>query len=43
MVNNPKYKGKWKAPLIENPNYQGKWEPRKIANPEFFEDNDPFK
>ena len=22
MVNNPLYKGKWKAPLVENLNYQ---------------------
>jgi hypothetical protein len=43
MIENPKYKGKWRAPLIDNPNYQGVWEPRKIANPDYFEDNDPFK
>jgi hypothetical protein len=22
MIDNPSYKGKWKAPMIDNPNYQ---------------------
>jgi hypothetical protein len=42
MIDNPKYKGKWKAPMIANPNYQGKWEPKKIANPDYFEEKNPF-
>ena len=43
MIPNPKYKGKWKPPMIANPKYQGKWEPRKIANPDYFEETNPFK
>lgn len=40
---NPKYKGKWYAPMIDNPAYKGEWAPRKIANPGFFEDPEPVK
>lgn len=40
---NPKYRGKFRAPLIDNPNYQGKWAPRRIPNPDYFEDLNPFK
>uniref|UniRef100_A0A3Q3KC52 Calmegin n=1 Tax=Monopterus albus TaxID=43700 RepID=A0A3Q3KC52_MONAL len=36
MINNPQYKGKWKAPL-------GVWKPRKINNPDYFEDLQPFR
>ncbi len=43
MVDNPKYKGKWHAPLINNPDYKGKWKPRKIANPDYYHDPEPFK
>jgi hypothetical protein len=43
MIANPKYKGKWRLPMIPNPNYQGIWEPRKIANPEYFEETNPFQ
>ncbi|OIW30187.1 hypothetical protein CONLIGDRAFT_680968 [Coniochaeta ligniaria NRRL 30616] len=28
MKNNPDYKGKWTAPLIDNPAYKGDWAPR---------------
>jgi calnexin len=41
MIKNPKYKGKWSAPLIDNPEYKGEWKPRKIANPNYFEDLTP--
>nr|XP_020451753.1 calnexin-like [Monopterus albus] len=37
MINNPQYKGKWKAPLV------GVWKPRKINNPDYFEDLQPFR
>lgn len=40
---NPKYKGKWYAPMIDNPEYKGEWKPRQIANPGFFEDLEPVK
>lgn len=40
---NPKYKGKWYAPMIDNPEYKGEWAPRKIANPGYFEDLEPVK
>jgi calnexin len=43
MVDNPLFKGKWHAPLINNPNYKGKWKPRKIPNPDYFFDPEPFK
>jgi calnexin len=43
MIANPKFKGKWRLPMIPNPSYQGIWEPRKIANPEYFEETNPFQ
>lgn len=43
MKKNPRYKGKWLAPLINNPNYKGKWKPKLIHNPEYFNDEHPFK
>ncbi|XP_032671410.1 calnexin-like isoform X2 [Odontomachus brunneus] len=43
MKKNPRYKGKWLAPLINNPNYKGKWKPRLIHNPEYFNDEHPFE
>lgn len=43
MKKNPRYKGKWLAPLINNPNYKGKWKPRLIHNPDYFNDEHPFK
>lgn len=41
MKTNPKYKGKWEAPLIDNPAYKGVWAPRKIPNPNYYEDLHP--
>ncbi|KYN19040.1 Calnexin [Trachymyrmex cornetzi] len=43
MMKNPRYKGKWLAPLVNNPNYKGKWKPRLIDNPDYFNDKYPFK
>jgi hypothetical protein len=43
MIANPKFKGKWKAPMIDNPNFKGKWMPKKIPNPEYFFDDTPLK
>lgn len=40
---NPKYKGKWYAPMIDNPEYKGEWAPRTIPNPGYFEDFEPVK
>ncbi|KAG7212568.1 hypothetical protein KM043_012868 [Ampulex compressa] len=42
MKKNPRYKGRWKAPLINNPNYKGKWKPKLIHNPHYFNDEHPF-
>ena len=43
MKANPKYRGKWYAPMIDNPAYKGEWAPRKIPNPDYFEDLTPVK
>jgi len=43
MIDNPAYKGKWRAPQITNPKYQGIWKPRMIPNPDYFEDTKPYK
>ena len=43
MKANPKYRGKWYAPMIDNPAYIGEWAPRKIPNPDYFEDLEPVK
>ena len=43
MKANPKYRGKWYAPMIDNPAYKGEWAPRKIPNPGYFEDLTPVK
>ena len=39
---NPAYKGKWSAPLIDNPAYKGEWKPRDIPNPDYFKDPKPL-
>ena len=39
---NPAYKGKWSAPLIDNPAYKGVWKPRDIPNPDYFKDDVPL-
>ena len=43
MIDNPEYKGKWKAPHIPNPAYKGTWKPKIIPNPDYFFDENPFK
>ena len=39
---NPDFKGKWSAPLIDNPKYKGVWEPRRIPNPDYHKDETPL-
>jgi len=39
---NPAYKGKWSAPLIDNPKYKGEWKPKEIPNPEHVKDPAPL-
>ena len=39
MIDNPDYKGEWKAKRISNPDYKGVWEPKKIANPKYEPDD----
>jgi calnexin len=41
MKQNPAYKGKSHAPMIDNPSYKGIWKPQEIPNPEFFELHKP--
>ena len=41
MKNNPAFKGKWSAPLIDNPSYSGIWEAKKIPNPNYYEATRP--
>ncbi|XP_071561308.1 calnexin [Temnothorax nylanderi] len=43
LKKNPRYKGKWLAPLVNNPNYKGKWKPKLVHNPDYFNDEHPFK
>ena len=43
MIANPKFKGKWHAPMIDNPNFKGIWKPKKIPNPDHFDDPNPFQ
>ena len=39
---NPAYKGKWSAPMIDNPAYKGVWAPRDIPNPDYVKDDTPL-
>ena len=39
---NPAYKGKWSAPMIDNPAYKGVWKPREIPNPDHVKDPAPL-
>lgn len=39
---NPAYKGKWSAPLIDNPKYKGPWKARDIPNPDYVKDEAPL-
>ncbi|XP_020285185.1 calnexin isoform X1 [Pseudomyrmex gracilis] len=43
MKKNPRYKGKWLAPLVNNPDYKGKWKPKLIHNPDYYNDEHPFR
>merc|ERR1711937_141766 len=35
MIDNPDYKGEWKAPMIDNPDYKGPWEHTLIPNKDY--------
>ena len=37
MVDNPEFKGEWRAEKIDNPAYKGEWSPKQIANPNYEE------
>ena len=39
---NPDYKGKWSAPMVDNPAYKGVWAPKQIKNPDYFVDEAPL-
>jgi hypothetical protein len=38
LIDNPKYKGEWKAPMIDNPAFKGVWKARQIDNPKYTEE-----
>ncbi len=38
MIDNPEYKGVWKARQIDNPAYKGPWVHPEIDNPEYVDD-----
>merc|ERR1719264_2329833 len=38
MIDNPEYKGEWKAQQIDNPDYKGAWVHPEIENPEYNEE-----
>jgi len=38
MIDNPEYKGAWKARQIDNPDYKGAWVHPLIDNPDYVED-----
>jgi len=38
-VDNPDFKGEWKARQIDNPDYKGPWVHPEIPNPEYNEDD----
>jgi calnexin len=42
LLQNPAYKGKWSAPMIDNPAYKGEWKPREIPNPDHVKDDAPL-
>jgi len=42
MIENPKFKGPWKAKRISNPAYKGEWTHPDIDNPEYFEDKSVY-
>jgi calreticulin len=43
MIDNPEYKGEWKAKKIPNPDYKGSWVHPQIDNPEFVDEKAPTK
>ena len=38
MIDNPEYKGEWKARQIDNPDYKGPWVHPEIENPQYDEE-----
>merc|ERR1719473_947259 len=39
MIDNPDFKGEWKAKRIENPAYKGEWVHPEIDNPDYVDDD----
>jgi calreticulin len=42
MLDNPEYKGPWKASKVSNPDYQGPWVHPQIDNPEYEADDELY-
>jgi calreticulin len=42
LIDNPEYKGEWKAPKIPNPAYKGEWVHPFISNPDYSEDSEIY-
>jgi len=42
LIDNPEFKGEWKAKRIENPDYKGPWVHPEIDNPDFVEDDELY-
>ena len=38
MIDNPDYKGAWRAKRIDNPAYKGEWKAKQLDNPDFVKD-----
>jgi len=43
LIDNPKYKGEWKAKRIQNPAFKGAWVHPEIDNPDYVEQKDVYK
>merc|ERR1711912_157473 len=43
QIDNPEYKGAWKAKRIKNPAYKGVWEAKLIDNPKYVADDTLYK
>lgn len=43
MIDNPEFKGEWKAKKIDNPDYKGSWVHPEIENPEYEDDAFMYK
>merc|ERR1719263_2557355 len=43
QIDNPEFKGPWKAKRIKNPAYKGVWEAKMIDNPKYVADDNLYK